>query len=81
LNRKREKSNYFLPLNKNNGREFLFLLMQLKEKKEKRVSAMENQRRNQESFGRISRILQEEWKKRCYSIYTHLNDLDLSILI
>jgi hypothetical protein len=38
LNRKREKSNSFLPLIKNNGREFLFLLMQLKEKKEKRIA-------------------------------------------
>jgi len=34
-----------------------------------------------ESFGRISRILEEEWKERCYSIYTYLDGLDLSILI
>jgi len=59
--------------------------MQLKEKKEKRICKeflqWKIKRENQESFGRISRIIKEEWKKRCYSIYTDLDDPDQSILI
>jgi hypothetical protein len=46
-----------------------------------RVFAMETQERNQESFGRILRILEEKWKKRCYSIYTDLDGQDCTILI
>jgi hypothetical protein len=42
---------------------------------------METEERNQESFGRILRILEEEWKKRCYSIYNDLDGQDCTILI
>jgi len=51
---------------------FSSLLMQLKQKRKVRIA---------ESFGRILRILEEKWKKRCYSIYTDLDGQDCTILI